>query len=536
MGNALVKDRLNAVAQEAAALPGVSSGDLNQINAKVSDISAKLDYTNGKDTSALPTEAARVNPKGDQPGGKSRPGGRSGGWGIVGLLVELAPLAFGAINSAGDWLRDIGITGHEDDLDEGQRELDRCLEDLRTETGECVNAVDEIDSNAEDGVLAILDTLLKFLPLARAVSSPQNEAAALLPVVKALMYVEKTIDDRNESMRQCYEHLESLYDEVGQLPSPSAKEYYPPNGGAPTSPEGEPDTPKQTEQPEQKEPPVDGPPLKEQPPTGATEAPVKPAGPQAAPAPEPAPGPAPVAAPAPSVQAAPPSAESVTMPTIPASVATEPAGFTASAGGANLNVNINVGLGGDLGGVPPAPAAPTAPPVLPTPPSLPAVPPVGPVGQAAIGQFIAGVEEFKNMVMDCLSETELPPAADCECPPEAPETESDTLPEKPAPDHQAPEKPAPENPATEQPATEQPEEKLAPPPELAEVKEPPPPPKQSVAPAGAGELGQTSDATDVAPEEPHKPAEPAAPHTDSSGTDTGSGTDTNERTRKTRTW
>jgi len=158
------------------------------------------------------------------------------------------------------------------------------------------------------------------------------------------------------------------------------------------------------------------------------------------------------------------------------------------------------------------------------------------VGQAAIGQFIAGVEEFKNMVMDCLSATELPPATGCECPPEAPEAESDNLPEKPAPEQQTPEQQATEKPAAEEPATEQSEDKLAPPPELAEVKEPPPPPKQSVAPAGAGELGQTSGATDVAPAEPHKPAEPAAPHTDSSGTDTGSDTDTNERTRKTRTW
>lgn len=556
MGNALVKDRLNAVAQEAAALPGVSSGDLNQINAKVSDISAKLDWTNGKETGALSTEVARLNPDGTQPGGKSRPGGRPDAWGVVGILVDLAPLMFDSIRSrTGDWLRDIGITGHEDNLDEGQLELDRCLEDLCTKTDECVEAVNEIDSNAEDGVLAILEALLMFLSVIRIVPQLRIGATVLMPILEALIHVEKTVDDRNECMRKCYEHLECLYNDAGQLQPPPAKEYCPPNGNAPAPPEREPAAPEQPEQPEQKEPPVDKPsadktpseePLskqpsvKEQPPIGAAEAPVKPAGPQAAPAPEPAPAPAtkaaPVAAPSPSVQAAPPSVESLITPTNPASVVTEPAGFTASAGGANLNVNINVGLGGDLGGVPPAPAAPTAPPVLPTPPSLPAVPPVGPVGQAAIGQFIAGVEEFKNMVMDCLSETELPPAADCECPPEAPETESDTLPEKPAPDHQAPEKPAPENPATEQPATEQPEEKLAPPPELAEVKEPPPPPKQSVAPAGAGELGQTSDATDVAPEEPHKPAEPAAPHTDSSGNDTGSDTDTNERTRKTRTW
>nr|VDG62380.1 Uncharacterised protein [Streptococcus thermophilus] len=531
MGNELVKDRLNSVADQAATVPGISDETVTAINTKVGSISQKLDWTKGKDTSALTAEVAHVNPKDSPPDGKPRSGGRVGGGGTLGLIFDMGMLLYDAFRSGqGEWFRDIGITDRENRLDEDQLELDRCLDDLCKQTQDCVDAVDEIDSNAEDGVLAILDRVLWFIGIVKWGLFSSFGSSVGVVVLFSLGRVENTIEDRNKTMGKCWESLESVYDDVCKTHPAPLTDHYSSAEDAATRPDREVPGPEQHEQPAN-EPPI----------TGSAEPPVKPAGVQPAPAPAPTPGPAPASTPSAVSAAAPASAplevprmEAPPAPTIPTSVATTPAGFAAGAGAANFNVNVNVSVGGDLGssatgsGVfappePPTPPAPSAlpaqlaPPALPALPSLPSVPPVGPAGQCAIGQFIAGVEEIKQMVMDCLPEAEVPPETGCECSPEEPANNSEDSPEKPAP-----EAPAPDEPATEKPA---------PPPELAEVKEPPPPPKQSVAPAGAGEIGGPND---IAPPEPKTPTD--APASSPEPGDTDNHSDNDERTRKTRTW
>ena len=94
MTNAQVKEGLDAIAREVATVPGISLADVSRIQSHVNTISAKLDWTNGMDTSTLPGQVRRVNPvpsRGGKGSGLSGLGGLGGlGGGLLLSLIHIS--------------------------------------------------------------------------------------------------------------------------------------------------------------------------------------------------------------------------------------------------------------------------------------------------------------------------------------------------------------------------------------------------------------------------------------------------------------
>ena len=443
MSNAQVKEGLDAIAREVAAVPGMSLADVSLIQSHIHSISSKLDCTNGLDNSALPAQVGRVNsaPSLGSKGGKGgKGGGLAGGLGggLLGVLSTFAPFLFGQGSSGeSSWLEDIGITDHEKNVDAEQSGHSDALDELCRETQRCVDSVKEINDDAAIGMNEIIQVVLTFISMLQLHPLVRIGAVLLGPIIEGLLAIEKTVDDRNESISCCYERLDELCTKT-DTPPPPPKEYCPPEASPPPAPI-----------------PAPGP------------APAPPA-----PAPAPAPAPSPVPAP--------------TAPTAPASA------FGVGSAGLNLNVNANINV--DLSSS------------LPPCPTLPTVPPTGPAGINLLEQFNVGLEGFKKTVEDCLAQIECPPAApepDTEpTPAPAPETkEEDCLPVEPEPE--------------------------MPPEKLAQMKEPPPPPKGESTPAAAEPVAeQPVEQPAEQPETPTQP-EPAA---------SADAHEDQPRTRKTRTW
>ena len=374
MTNAQVKEGLDAIAREVATVPGISLADVSRIQSHVNTISAKLDWTNGMDTSTLPGQVRRVNPvpsRGGKGSGLSGLGGLGGG--LLGVLSTFAPFLFGGGSSGeSSWLEDVGISGHEQAQDAEQAEHSDALDELCVQTQCCVDSVKEINDDAEIGINEIIQVVLSLISLLKIHPLVRIGALALGPIVDGLFSIEKTVEDRNESIGCCYQRLDELCVE-SDTPPPAPKEYCPPKAQTP--------------------PPCPPAPLPTSP---------------AAPAPAPTPAPAPAPAPAPSVG-------SVDLPTAPASAI--------GVGSGALNVNFNTNINTNINICPPQI------PQLPTPPQP------GPASICLLEQFAAGVECFKQTIEECLPKIECEPPAPAPEPEPAPKPkEEDCLPVQPEPE------------------------------------------------------------------------------------------------------
>lgn len=434
MSNAKLKEGLGEIARTVAVLPGVPPTDVEFVGQKVSCISAKIDKTNGMDIASVPPQVESLNPK--PACAASAPGSPVGIVGVLAAVPMLTELASGAE----EWLCSVGVASHESDLDGEQGTHSDALDDLHQQSCDCADSVKDIDESADCGIQATIDVILDLLAALKDCPLVALGSTVLAPILEGLVCIEGTVDDRNDSIDQCYDGLEQLCDGAGATTPPATKQYTPsgecPPAPAPAPvPEACPPAPPAHPAPE----PVPAPPVAECPPEQA---------------PRPAELPEPVA-----------DAPALSQVTVPAA-----AGFDA---GVNINVNVDVDvtLGAD-GAVQQTPVAQTVPAQCPNSfvPAPPAVPPVGPAGDCVVQHVITGLEAFGQSVAECLAQIECPVEPVVDCPEPEPESEPDCPEDKPEPVQEQPECP---------------EGTIPPPPELAEVKEPPPPPKKALMEAAA---------------------------------------------------
>lgn len=438
MSNTKLKEGLGEIAREVAVLPGISFADAAYVGQKIMSISAKIDMTNGLDTSAWTNEFAALNPK-----ASSSAASGAAPEGIVGLLAAL-PVLGQLAPGTHDWLSTIGIGGHEQELDEEQGSHSDTLDGLHDNSCDCADSVNTIDETADNGMQSTIDVILDLIAALKDCPLVELGSVVLTPIVEGLLSIEGTVDDRNDAIGECYDGMKQLCDDAENAQPPAPKQYAPPAAS----------------------------------PAAAPACPVAAAEPASAPAAAPVPAPEQAHVPSPAPAPEPATAPAPTPPEVP----TAPAMAAAGGGGVNITVNVDVNM--DVGC---AQAESQMPPVGTLPaqclnpaiPAPPAVPPVGPAGDCVVKQVVAGLEAFGQMAAECLEQVECPvePEPEQDCPEEPPVPEPEPAPEPdPAPE------PAPE-PDTEPVAqTECPEDEgtITPPPELAEVKEPPPPPKKGL--------------------------------------------------------
>lgn len=518
MSNTKLKEGLGEIAREVAVLPGITLADVALVGEKTLSITAKIDKTNGLDFSAVSQEIGQLNPKTTLASSAApvpeSPAGLVGALAAVPMLTELTA-------EMEDWLASVGVADHENNLDGEQGTHSDALDDLHSQSCDCADSIEEIDASADCGMQTTIDVILDLIAAFKNYPLVDVGSTVLAPILEGLLCIEGTVDDRNNSIGDCYNGLRQLCDDAGQTTPPAPKHYSPPVAECPPpaapapAPEACPTTPAQTAPTPTPAPPAPAPqPVAPQP---VAECP-----PERAPAPPPAPETAPKpAAPAPSHT------------TVPAS-----AGLGA---GVNINVtidaNIDVGLNG---AVAEAPAAPTLPAQCPDPviPAPPAVPPVGPAGECVVNQIVAGLEAFGQSVAECLEQIECPvePAEDCPEPEPEPEPEPTPEPECPeeTPEPARKPEPEPEPEPVSQPECE--EGTIKPPAELAEVKEPPPPPKKGLvepAIAVSGEDGaQAEQPVEQQPTEQSADTAAEQPANDAQSEDQGE----QHRARKTGGW
>lgn len=563
MSNTKLKEGLGEIAREVAVLPGVTSAEAASVGEKVLNITAKINKTNGLDVSVLPPEVASVNP----PAGSfdavgARGGKKTNGLGILGALADVSVIGE-SLPGVERWLESIGIAAQECALDEEQSSHSASLDDLHSQSCGCVDSVQQIDDTANRGMQNIIDVLLGLLSVMRRNPLVHVGTAVLKPIFEGLLSIECTVDDRNESISQCYDQLQKMCDEAGNTQPPAPKSYSPADECPTPPPACPPEAPAQVAPAPVAPAPVDCPTTPAQAPQPVTPAvpPTADVTPLPKPAPEcpPAPPTGSVTDPVPSQPAPPPQ---VTAP-------------AATSSGVTINISVDADLGCPPTATPPeqnmpaapeVPAAPAVPPTVTVPaqcpspalPAPPAVPPVGPAGDCIIKQVVAGIEAVGQTVAECVSQIECPepePAPEPECPeeppvpepepepecpeePPAPEPEPECPEEPPAPEPEPEPKPEPECP--EEPPAPEPEPKpaaqpdcpegtITPPPELAEVKEPPPPPKKGLVAPMSVNGGEPAPMQEPAPAGEDAPAEePVEPHEENQ--------DDSQRARTTGGW
>lgn len=523
MSNVQLKNGLDTIVRELSTLPGVPAAASAQAGARVASISAKIDWTNGLDTGAVPPEMKHINPKNN---------GQSAG--LLGALTGLPRV--GADGSAGDneWLRGIGIAGHEDALDTEQNDHSENLDQLVRQSSECADSVKKIDSAANTGIQILINILLSLIHSAKIAPLLKLGASVAAPILQGLLSIENTVDDRNKSIGGCYDGLRQLCEGAGEKTPPSPKQYAPAEKCAPPAdepkpapepvPECEPapepaPAPKPAAAPEPC-PPEPAKPAVEQP------SPVKPV-PEQVIAPEcppttpadaapPEPGAPPASQPTVPTQVKEPLSSlpplavppQTTVETPPAPTPTPPSPTTAAGSGGSMNITVTIDAAVDNECPPTIPQAAPSTPVVPVPQ---AVPPVGPAGECVVAQVVAGLEAFGQTVVECLEQIDCPQEPVDDCPPPEPAPEPKPAPVADCPEEEPEPEPEPEPVADcpeespePEPAPEcEPDGTITPPPELAEVKEPPPPPKKGlVEPAGLGGGEAAEAAPEPAPETP----------------------------------
>ena len=374
MGNAQIKEGLNAISLGTAGVPGISPDDVLRVESMVKSISSKLDMTNGMNNTALPDQVQRVN---------SAPSRGSKSGGLLRKLGNFATFLFEAGSiGASYWLDAIGITGHEKKLDTEQTEHSNVLDDLWRQAQSCIDAIKEISDDAETGVTEIIQVVLVLTALLKRHPLIRLGDKVISLILGALSFIEQIVDDRNESIGCCYQRLDELCKEGTKAP-PESKEYCSPESAPPSEPVPAPDP-----EPEPPSSPTSAPE------PGPVPEPVSTPAPAPASAPEPGPAPEPVSTPAPAPAPAPmPPPSPVPAPTAPASTV----GVDAEGLNVNINANIDANINVDFSEA------------LPSCPSLPMVPPTGPAGINLLEQFNVGLEGFKQIVVDCLAQLECEP-------------------------------------------------------------------------------------------------------------------------------
>lgn len=513
MSNTKLKEGLGAIARGVALLPGVTLSDAASVEHKTRAISAKIDQTNGLDTTVWPHEMELLNPK----AGAVVPATDNSA-GVVAVLAAV-PLLAELDSGAGDWLNSIGVANHERNLDGEQSDHAAALDELHNQSCGCADSVQNIDDAANLGMQQTIDVLLDLIAALEHCPLVELGSLVLGPIMEGLLCIEGTVEDRNESIGNCYDNLEQLCDDAGSTVSPPLKQYTPSGVSAGTSQEcppvpapappapvaaaPEPQTPKaetcpttpaqappapvETPEPTSPEPQIQPQPVAECPPVAEREPDLKP---EAKPDTTPESKPESELSPAPETEQTPHTPET---PETPVQTTAPVAAATGAEVKLDITIDANIDYGLPVAEVPDTQTIPAhvnpeqtvhgqcPNPALPVPPS---VPPVGPGGDCLVKHVIAGLEAFGRVVAECLAQFEIPaePAADLPEPELEPEVEPDVKPVSDCPDPEP--EPEPEQPVT-QPECD--EETIAPPPELAEVKEPPPPPKKGlVEPAAVG--------------------------------------------------
>lgn len=187
---------VNAVAAEAASLPGADPTALGRIRDLAREIGREYSRTDGMDLSLVRAGAAALH------GGRGRGGI---GQGVGQFLRDVFLKA--SSDTAGGWLYDVGIAPDEESRDaaEGQHadnthQLCRALE-------ECCQAIDEVDSTADQAISALLATIsgllviCKIHPLGRVVG-------LILPlVVSGMEQIRDVVVDRNDQVSGCWQKM-----------------------------------------------------------------------------------------------------------------------------------------------------------------------------------------------------------------------------------------------------------------------------------------------------------------------------------------
>lgn len=499
--------KLSHIAVEAAGVPFADPGLVAQINEATVRIAEAQKKTDGMDLALVRAGADNL---------RRAPGrGRGTGNLLDGIFEKV--IADGTSNlvwnGVGRWLDSVGIGPDEKTREEEQGKQGDNAEELCTSVGQCCDAIAEVSETSDLAAETMLDLVVVIVRFCSGAHPAPGVAATLMPLAKeGLDYVRGTVEERNECIERCLSECEARCRDAEQHQPKPVPEFCGP--GAPQERQEpcdppRPDEPKDPEAPGPKNP--DNPQSLQQAPcpTGQanTEQVSAPAGNGAQADPKPGPGAA---------------------RTVPASAA--PPSFTAMAGvpgaltitadvDADINLNANTAFGahtdlaaaGDLvQGI----GSLTQGLQLPSPQTF----------AASLAQALAAAGCETGQVPAEQLPAETPPEDGCEeetgkqaesteksccgqdcacCAEDAPEPEPEPEP-----------CPEPEPSATEGPTLG--EGTFSPPPELAEVPEPPAPAEKLAAGTQPAAVG-TQPAPVVDPptsETTPAPAEPAEPGDD----------------------
>lgn len=202
MSNIETKEALGSITRESSCLSGASDTQIQIIAGLVAGIVGKLDFTAGFNPSSIP---AAIKPLTELPDGECG--------------------VFSSVSQGWEWLNPIGIIPQEQRLNLDQRNHVDDLDQLCLQVQQCIDGISTIESEANDGAIAIAETLTSMLKVAGAVPQLSIGAAIAATVIDGLMCISSLIDDRNQSIGDCYEELRCLCDDVSAKEPPEVKKY-----------------------------------------------------------------------------------------------------------------------------------------------------------------------------------------------------------------------------------------------------------------------------------------------------------------------
>lgn len=187
---------VNAVAAEAASLPGADPSSLGRISELAQEIGREYSRTDGMDLSLVRAGAAALG------GGRNR-----GGFGSTVTKFVRDVILKTASDATGDWLYEVGITGdeHRRDSAEGvQRDNTRQLCDSLEN---CCQAIDEVDNTADHAIEALLNSISGLLMICRLHPVGRVLGLILPLVVSGMEQIRDVVVDRNTQLGGCWREV-----------------------------------------------------------------------------------------------------------------------------------------------------------------------------------------------------------------------------------------------------------------------------------------------------------------------------------------
>ena len=187
---------VNAVAAEAATLPGADPSALGRIAALAQEIGREYSRTDGMDLSLVRAGAVALG------GGRSR-----GGFGSTVTNFVRDVILKTASDATGDWLYEVGIAGNEqrrDDAEGVQRDNTRQLCDSLEN---CCQAIDEVDNTADHAIGALLSSISGLLMICRLHPFGRVLGLILPLVISGMEQIRDVVVDRNTQLGGCWREV-----------------------------------------------------------------------------------------------------------------------------------------------------------------------------------------------------------------------------------------------------------------------------------------------------------------------------------------